>query len=173
MIIEGELLLNRYEIFLDEIFLGLQKIKVDVENFELDHICYRVDSIERYDSLAQKLKRKHTLLAESNVNGRPISNFLLKHPIIYKSRQISVLEVPSPKRVSNYQEGYEHVEFVIDGDLEYFINSNPDVDFDLKGFYKPINRDVRVSFGPLSVKFHEQTIREIIAIEQLNQSKAP
>jgi predicted metalloenzyme YecM len=173
MIIEGDLLLNRYEIFLDEIFLGLQKIKVDVDNFELDHICYRVDSIERYDSLAQKLKRKHTLLAESNVNGRPISNFLLNRPIIYKSREISVLEVPSPKKGTNYQEGYEHVEFVIDGDLEDFIKNNPDVDFDLKGFYKPINRDARVSFGPISVKFHEQTLREIITIEHVNQSKAP
>ena len=46
--------------FLDHIFKYLSVKKVDVTNYELDHICYRVETKERY----QELKKSLTNLGE-------------------------------------------------------------------------------------------------------------
>jgi predicted metalloenzyme YecM len=127
--------------------------------------------MDAYEILRAKLNSKHLLLAETEINGRPIANYLLKEPLIYNKRKVAVLELPAPKAGSHYKEGYEHVEFVVDHKLEDFIDNHPHVEFDLGGFGKLINRDVRVSFGSISVKFHEFPLKDIIAIEQANHSE--
>jgi predicted metalloenzyme YecM len=37
--------------FLDNLFKDLKNTQIDVDNFELDHICYRVETLERYNEL--------------------------------------------------------------------------------------------------------------------------
>ena len=43
-------------LFLNDLFSKLQDIELDVEKYELDHICYRVKSIEEYNEKKEKLK---------------------------------------------------------------------------------------------------------------------
>jgi len=151
-----------YREFLDKIFHGLQELEIEVSDYELDHICYRVSSRERYDYLKENLAHQHTMLSESMIYGRPIANFLLAEPMVYKKRKIRIFELPAPKPFSNYREGFEHVEFVVKGSLENFLGQYSSLNLDLSGFNKTINRDVRISLGNAKVKFHENSLLEII-----------
>ncbi len=148
--------------FLDSIFQNLEKDKVDVANCELDHICYRVETLEKYISLKEKVGSIANLLTESLINNRPIATFKLEKPIIYKSRNIYLLEIPAPKKNSFYKEGFEHVEFVINESLSDWINLHQNITFDTKGMTKKVNPDVRIDYGNFSVKFHNFNLAYVI-----------
>ena len=155
-------LLGEPSIFLQNIFDHLEAKNINVADYELDHICYRVSSLDRYYELKKTLIEFGDLLTESNINGRAISTFKLNNSISFKSREIWCLELPSPKNGSNYQEGFEHVEFVISEPLEDFLLRFPNINFDRKGLSKKVNSDVRIKFGDLSVKFHRQSLEYVI-----------
>jgi len=94
--------------FLDKLFGYLSEKKIAVSNFELDHICYRVETEERYQALKIALSNLGELLTESQIGGRVIASIKLNDPIIYKNRKIEVVELPAPKQGSFYKEGFEH-----------------------------------------------------------------
>ncbi len=166
--IELDNILGESSEFLDAIFKNLAIYGIDVSKFELDHICYRVATKNEYLSTKQNLLKIGNILVESDVNGREITTFKLNQPIVYQSRIITILELPSPKMNSHYESGFEHVEFVIDGNLEDFQLKYPKIDFDKKAMKKTFNRDLRISFGAISVKFHEQSLERVIEIEENN-----
>ena len=147
--------------FLNQIFKELQQAKIDVSNLYLDHICYRVESMEGYQALKSELNI-HQLLTESQINGRPIATFLLKEPFTYKNRNIYCLELPAPKKQSHYKEGYEHVEFVIKESFMDFMQRNAHLKFDTKGMKKAINADIRLPFNNCSVKFHHFPLEHVV-----------
>ncbi len=157
--------------FLENLFTQLQQKGLKVDSLYMDHICYRVETLDDYQSYQSLLLHHGKLISDKIIGGRPISIIELNEPYFYDNWKIDILELPSPKEGRPYSEGYEHVEFVIDQSLEYFIDHHPHLDFDLKGLDKPLNRDVRVTFGSISVKFHEHPLKDIIAIEQANQSE--
>jgi predicted metalloenzyme YecM len=37
--------------FLKKVFAALKKDNINVSEYELDHICYRVETVERYNEL--------------------------------------------------------------------------------------------------------------------------
>ena len=148
--------------FLKNIFHALEKTNINVADFELDHICYRTLNIAQYNFLKKELNNIGELLTENQINGRPIATYKLHQPIIYKNREIYLLELPSPKKGSHYPAGFEHVEFVINTSLEKFIAAHPDIDFDKKGMSKNINPDVRIKFDNFSVKFHLYNLEYVI-----------
>jgi len=152
--------------FLDQIFLQLKMKNIFVLGFECDHICYRVETVERYKEIKNQLSTIGDLLTENDINGRLISVFKLQKPVRYDTRDIYLIELPAPKKGSFYAEGWEHAEFVVDMDLADFVASYPFVDFDEKGMSKTINRDARVQLGKWNVKFHEQSLEEVIEEEK-------
>ena len=152
--------------FLDSIFHKINEIGIDVSTYKLDHICYRVSLDEDYMRFKKLLTTSADLLSESEINGRPICCFKLNEPIIYGNRKVDVFELPSPKLGSRYDEGYEHVEFVITDSLHDFVSKYPTLDFDKKGMKKIVNPDLRLQLGTICVKFHEQAIEEVIEIEK-------
>jgi len=148
--------------FLHQIFQHLSEDQINVSHYELDHLCYRVETIERYKELKEACSTIGSLLTETLINGRPISTFKLHEPIHYQGRAIELLELPSPKPGSPYAEGFEHVEFVIDEDLDSFVARYPQLSFDTRGMKKAVNPDVRLAYGPLSVKFHRHNLEYVI-----------
>jgi len=148
--------------FLDKLFRNLEKDGVNVSDLLLDHICYRVETVEAYDTMKAFLAKNGEELTESIIGGRPIVTFLLNDPIVYKNRTINCLELPAPKNGSFYKEGYEHVEFVIKESFSEIIDRYPNVQFDTKGMQKPINPDIRIAYTDCSVKFHHQTLEYVI-----------
>ncbi|MEO0731274.1 MAG: VOC family protein [Bacteroidota bacterium] len=156
--------------FLNQLFTDLEPTPGVLDHLFLDHICYRVATIARYVALRDELLAAgNELLVESPINGRRISTFRLKSPIVHGRRHIPLLELPEPKIGSPYPEGYEHVEFVTDRPLADFlpwISQHLGTPIDRKGLAKAHNADVRIHLsGKRSVKFHERSLEEIIIEE--------
>lgn len=148
--------------FLIELFNALKERKLDVSAFELDHICYRVETNDRYTEMKLMFQEHGRLLAESVVGGRAIATYRLNDPILFGGRRICAVELPSPKKGSPYTEGYEHAEFVVDEELLHFTERYPKLNWDLSGSRKKVNADVRLSLGTISVKFHCASLEMVI-----------
>ena len=148
--------------FLEKICAFLEKDCIDVSAFELDHICYRVETIARYAELKAQLDSLGSLLSEAMIGGRPISTYKLFQPLVFGERIIHLLELPSPKASSFYPEGWEHVEFVIDTDFEAFISKYPSIAFDLSAINKPVNADISINYEGCAVKFHRHHLEYVI-----------
>ena len=152
--------------FLEQLFKALSDDAIDVSVFELDHLCYRVETMERYAELKDKLLDEGSLLGEHQIGGRPIATVRLRNPLIFQNRSIAVIELPAPKPGSSYPEGYEHVEFVVDLEPMEFAACYPTLDWDLSGAHKSVNADVRRNYDGCSVKFHRLGLAEVIALEK-------
>lgn len=167
-----------------------------VEKYQADHICWRTETRQEYDELISSLKdyAGATLLIESIIGGRLIATFELHNGIICCSdrRNVTVLEIPSPKEGSPYKRGLEHVEFVI-GDsndtspmnstihqtkLQTFMEEHPEIKWNTKAMNKEVNPDVSCKvkleeFGMCSVKFHLMPLSKVIEYEIASESKMP
>jgi len=148
--------------FLEHIFRYLSSKKVDVSDYELDHICYRVETKERYQYLKKALIDVGELLKESQIGGRAITSIKLVEPIIYKNRKIWVVELPAPKKGSFYKEGFEHVEFVIDTPFDTFMKTHAHLSFVTKDLKKSVNQGVTLKETDFSVKFHHHSLEYVI-----------
>lgn len=154
--------LGEHTSFLEKIFAALERDRIDVSKYELDHICYRVASEERYRELKTELIEFGDSLGETLISGRAIAKFKLRDPILFEDREIDCLELPAPKKNNTYSEGYEHVEFVIDLEFDAFMAKYPQIDFDKKAVSKEINPDIRIRYDDVSVKFHHNTLEYVV-----------
>jgi len=158
--------------FLTKLFSQLEPQPGALDHLPIDHICYRVAGRARYRELKNWLLAENELLVESLVNGRPIATYRMNQPFRFGDRKIPLLELPMPKPGSPYPEGWEHAEFVTDrtlADFEHWLISDlgiyPD-DIDRSGLGKELNADLRLRLeGGISVKFHEQSLADVIRIE--------
>jgi len=119
----------------------------------IDHLCYRVETGERYDELKRKLSSFGACLVESMVGGRPIATYKLNRPIFYKDYIVDLIELPAPKTKSFYAEGFEHAEFISKTPLE-FRNR------------KPFNSEKKVKFLTTCMKWHYQSLESVINLEK-------
>jgi len=175
--------------FIQDVILALEKLEVNVSDYQADHVCWRTESMEEYTDLVTALlaaTENTRLLVESEIGGRSIATFELLEPIhCGDGCTITVVEIPAPKDGRPYKRGLEHVEFVIgDGDnggplnagaqrvvLEEFMNNNCGVDWNTKAIDKPLNPDVSLEvklkdFDACSVKFHLVALSEVIEYEK-------
>jgi predicted metalloenzyme YecM len=153
-------------IFLEKLFSMIDESGMNVDSYFLDHICYRVGTESEYSAKKAELLNLGTLLIESMVNGRMISTFKLHSPIIYKNRVIDVLELPAPKPGKTYESGLEHVEFVATHPLSEFLAKYPELDFEIFGINKALNADITLKLGEYCIRFHNQTLEEVIQAEK-------
>ncbi len=148
--------------FLDELFNHIEADSIDVSRYFMDHICYRVATIREYEEMRVKMSEIATLLTEKEIGGRPISTYRLHEKLRYGDREISCVEVPSPKEGSPYPTGWEHAEFVIDEPFDTFLARYPDLEWDTRALVKPINADVSRKYEGMSVKFHLQSLEYVV-----------
>lgn len=160
--------------FLEQLFTALEKDGLELSNMELDHICYRVASDERYVQMNAHLVRHGSLISESMVGGRKISSYRLNVAFHFRGYSIGVVELPAPKEGSPYAEGYEHAEFVVPDrrsteDLLAFTRRYPHLPWDLADLHKTANPNVRLRYAGISVKFHGRSLADVIAQELRDQ----
>lgn len=151
--------------FLNKVFKELGNVELDIQNWPVDHLCYRVSSVTSYEDRKKDFSLFSTLLVESEVNGRLISTFKLNDPIVYKNRVISLVELPSPKRGSSYEDGFEHIEVITPMGFKSLMSKFKDIDFDLSSLNKDLNPEVKVKFDSCQVKFHHCSLESIINLE--------
>lgn len=149
-------------VFLKKVFSKLEESNIDIINLELDHICYRVDTKEKYIKYKQEILKNSELLSENIISWRNISTFKLNNPIVYKNRKIRILELPEPKEWSYYDEWFEHIEFVIKDSFKDFIEKYNNLEFITKSCNKKVNPDIKLKFWDISVKFHHNTLEYVI-----------
>lgn len=173
--------------FVSHVISSLNNVGIDVSPYFLDHCCYRCETMLEYNSFKSELSFVSQLLTESVIGGRPIATFKLhvpvavndrgqlqssatsltesNEPLELSSRQVQFIELASPKPGSPYPSGLEHVEFVIDSSLDEFRAKHQNHKWDTKGMEKKTNQDIRLNFNGFSVKFHLDSLENVIALE--------
>ncbi len=149
------------------LLLKLHEQGFNSHELEIDHVCCRTSSIEKYEILKKKVEPFTDLLSEAYINGRPIASYKFKNPLRVSATQIiPVLEIPAPKNGQICADEFEHFEVVISNSLEDFMAQNSKHSFHTSNFSATVNRDISLSFGKKLVKFHEDTLENVIALEQ-------
>jgi uncharacterized protein len=151
--------------FVQKVIQDVVSIGIDPSSYFLDHCCFRCETIEEYTQISQSLHLVSTLLVESDIGGRPIATFKLNDSIKVANRIIDVIELASPKQGSYYPSGLEHVEFVIDCSLAEFEGRYRNLKWNKSGFNKKLNPDLRLDFDGFSVKFHTDSLENVIRQE--------
>jgi predicted metalloenzyme YecM len=156
-------------IFLDSLFTMISDIELNiVDSLVLDHICYRVGTLNEYKTKKEELLTFAELLVESMVNGRLISTFKLFEPIVFNKRSIFLIELPQPKNTFTYKTGLEHAEFVTKEPLQKIVNRYPQFAFETFGINKKINADITLKLGDYCIRFHNQSLEDVIKLEKTN-----
>lgn len=153
--------------FLKSILRDLLETGIDISGREIDHLCYRTTSEDNYTEIKNHFQKCGELLIESEVGGRLIATYKLSEPIVFEEWVIPLIEVPAPKVGKITDEGYEHIEVVIDSSFEQFMTNHPHLKFKTKALTKEFNPEVEIVLPSGSVKFHHQSLEEVIRIENL------
>ncbi len=160
-------IIGDYETFIEKVDAGLKRLGIwRCELSMMDHVCYRVETSERYHEMLKEAETIGILLGESDINGRPIATFELDDYLEAAGWTVPYLELPAPKEGSPYVEGLEHVELVVVGSLDRFVRRHSDLPFTYGGIGKSINPEARLKTQGLSVKFHEQQLGAVVRIEK-------
>jgi predicted metalloenzyme YecM len=160
-------IIGDYEPFIENISAGLAAAGIDRQELALmDHICYRVETHERYKELLHVLSDAAIFLSESLVSGRNIAVFELHDYIRVDGWVVPYLELPAPKPDYFFAEGLEHAELVVVGGLERFRTRHTDLSFDDKSMDKQLNPELAYRTPTMAVKFHEQPLGAVVRIEQ-------
>lgn len=153
--------------FLEKIFLKINDQSIIIEeHWDIDHLCYRVASLDRYSELKHSFMQFAEILIESPVNGRLISTFKLRQPIEYKNFRIDLVELPAPKPNKVVPEGFEHFEVVCDLPFSDLINRYPQMVLDQSGLNKEINQELEFCLGDVNLKFHHLSLQSVIELEK-------
>lgn len=147
--------IGNYNIFLEQILQETREAGFDLSDFvQLDHMCYRVSSLEQYDEKKALLLNLGSLLGENMVNGRPIAVFRLYQPVICDGWRIDAVELPAPKSGEDTREGLEHVEFVLYDDKDVFLQKYAGKDFILRAADRGVNPEIGFKLPSYTIKFH-------------------
>ncbi|MFV8257176.1 VOC family protein [Bdellovibrio bacteriovorus] len=153
--------------FLQRVFnkLDAQNIQLDKHWF-IDHLCYRVSSLENYNSFKTQFASFAELLIESDVNGRPIATYKFAEPIRFRDWSIQVVELPAPKPGKVTIEGFEHFEVVADIGFDEIKARYPSAVFSESGLKKEFNPELEISLDELAIKFHPLSLESVIRLEK-------
>ncbi len=158
-----------YTQFVREIVAEVEVVGFDMADFMVvDHICYRVETLDQYEDKKTQLEAYGERLAETSVNKRPIATYKLHQPIRVASWRIDALELPAPKPGRAETEGLEHAEFVIYDTVEQFLAKYSGMQFDTKAADRGINPEIgmRLPSGK-GVKFHLLPLTAVVQLEKL------
>ena len=152
--------------FLEQLFQDMERAGISLEaHWDIDHVCYRSDSTENYQTLKCSFEAFGRLLIESEVNGRLISTFKLFSPLEYQGWRIDLVELPAPKAGKITQAGFEHIEIVCDVPFEEIIGKYSHLNRDEKGLSKDYNQELEICLGERNVKFHHSSLASVINLE--------
>lgn len=151
--------------FLEALISEAKSMGVEFPDHCIDHLCYRCSSQEIYQETKEEIQKYSTLLVESLIGGRNIATYKLHKPIVFENQSVDLIEVPSPKDGSPYEDGFEHFEVVIQESFQDFMQSHSDLNFSTKAMSKPINPDIKIRLNSGSIKFHHQSLEKVIEME--------
>jgi predicted metalloenzyme YecM len=160
-------IIGDYHTFLKQILQEIVDEGFDLSDFsQMDHMCYRVPSLERYELKKQELAQVSKLLGEAQINGRPIAVFRLNKPIYYDNWRIDTVELPAPKEGVKVDEGLEHVELVLFDAKEEFLKKYAGKQFEMQSADRGINPEIGFRLPTYTVKFHLLSLPTVVYLEK-------
>lgn len=153
--------------FLKELELQLIEVGIlnEILSQDVDHLCFRTETESDYRRTCADFKKFSELLIESKVNGRLISTFKLKEPLVWKDQIIDVVEVPAPKLGKKTRRGFEHIEALISESFASFTARHASLKFDFRGAQKPFNPEIELATRVGAVKFHHMPLEAVVRVE--------
>jgi len=152
--------------FIEAMLASLAVDGIDVQPGSIDHLCYRAATQHSYAQAKRTLQQWGGFVSENQIGGRPIAVYLLNQPVVCGAHRVTCIELTSPKPGRDYAEGFEHIEVVIADELQAFAARHAELSFDLKGVTKSLNADLRLCYAAGSVKFHNQSLEQVIELER-------
>lgn len=152
--------------FLSLLFNDLERHQIHLEpHWDIDHLCYRAPTEQKYQELKNMFLAFSDLLAETPVNGRMIATFQLHTPIPFRDWVIDLIELPAPKPGKSTPEGFEHIEVVCDTPFSELQSKHGHLNLDLGGLKKPFNQELEIVLGERNIKFHHLSLQSVIWFE--------
>lgn len=153
--------------FLDKIFLNLKSVKIDVDKFELDHIAYRATTEKSFVKLSNELVNVARKINRNTIRDRFVDAYQFNEPLIYRGRDICFFELMAPAEGDQFNEGLEHIEFIVDKDLHDFVKNYPSLKWNVNAIDRPIGADVGIYFeNGANIKFKTMSMPSIIRLEK-------
>ncbi|MBN2016295.1 VOC family protein [Candidatus Dojkabacteria bacterium] len=153
------MILSDYKNFLDKLFSELNSLEIDVSDFKLDHIAYKVASDEEYDDLKPQFMKIGKEVREVIVGGRRVGVFKLHKELPYKQYRISAVELIAPEKGERVVSGFEHAEFVIDESFKSFMDRYPDLAWNTSALSRDKYQMLKLKLdGGMQVKFPRKSI---------------
>ena len=162
-----------------------QQINLDLNQYEIDHLSLRVNSVQRACAWLALLLNYGTVLSDNQVNGRVIYLIALTQPLYLAGQAIEVVELPFPKDKFYPQESWEHIEVVVpfltgESEAEWFTRiknlflRNQSAELKVKTSEpkaegeKLANLSVAISFADkrcnhVCIKVHPYSIKQIVS----------
>jgi len=158
-------IIGDYKFFVNDLLARLAQVGIDVKDYPIDHLCYKVSTLMNYRKTIELLKTHSQGFLETVHHGRPFSKLLLKTPLQVGKYSIPVIEIPAPKPGQIIDDALEHLEIVVGSDYG-----------NVKSLYQHLwtgtvdsgefNQPFNITFdNGKTVRFHELSITEVIKLE--------
>jgi predicted metalloenzyme YecM len=157
---------KKAEEFLSMLIAEAKSRGLDLTTAEIDHLCFRTNSTEDYKQTKKIFSSIATMIAQTDVNGRPIAAFKLNKPWKFANHIIDLIEVPHPKKNKITKRGFEHFEVIIALTFDDFKKRYPQFIYIETGLSKKLNPELEIEFNCGAIKFHHMRLEEVIKIEQ-------
>lgn len=157
---------NEASLFLEKLFFELKEKTVSFEKWDIDHLCFRTESLEHYEKIKTDFALFSDLLIESPVNGRPIATYKLKKAWRFQQHFIDLIEVPAPKPNKVVRPGFEHIEVVYPFSFHEIQKRYPELNFEDNKNHKKFNPELVANLKAGDIKFHHQSLENVIHIEK-------
>ncbi|ABS08659.1 VOC family protein [Shewanella baltica] len=112
--ISYEQLTQSWPAFEAQILALLETLGLADKALVCDHVALRVNSIASADALRDTFSRVGKIISDNIINGRTILIIELVTPLTLGQFSIACVELPYPSDKVYPQEGWEHIELVID-----------------------------------------------------------
>lgn len=89
-------------------------IGIDTQALVADHIAMRINDWQLTEQVHQAWLMQGKQISNAQINGRPIIVIKLDDPLKVQNQNIDCLELPYPSDKTYPQEGWEHVEFIVE-----------------------------------------------------------
>lgn len=154
-------------LFLEKLFFELRSLSINYSNWDIDHLCFRTETLSHYEQIKKDFSTFSTLLIESPVNGRPIATYKLEKPWRFGENFIDLIEVPAPKPNKTTRPGFEHIEVVMPKSFEEIQKLYPTLSFEHNQHHKDFNPELVANLKGGDLKFHHQSLEVVINIEKM------
>ncbi|MGZ0190317.1 MAG: VOC family protein [Alphaproteobacteria bacterium] len=174
--------------FSDKLNVALEMLGIfgACRDLQIDHICVRLKLSSDVDWLKSEIADAGQVISSVNVNGREITLLQLHQPLTVGEWEISGVELPYPKPRHPYEDGWEHVEFVLNGAentlngvrsafMQKFPTLNADKLRTDYGYSEDVphadgdqmpNPTLGLSVNGIGLKFHAKPIQVIVGYEK-------